>query len=657
MNKSLVYGLLLCILLVITPHSAHLPLWVNALCTVLLLWRGYLTYTDQPLPKRALLTAITLASLCGVLIEFHTLFGREVGVTLLMLLSSLKLFEVKTNRDAMALIYPSCFIIITNFFYSQSLATFLYMLSTLFVITLTWVHLHAPGSAFKPRLKIAATLLLQAIPLALILFILFPRVQGPLWGLPQDAFAASGLDDKMSPGSFGRLALSDAVAFRASFQGTPPRRDQMYWRGPVLWNFDGRIWIQGITGRRTAPLFTETGQPVAYSVTLEAHNKNWLFALDVPDKISVPAVITDDFQLLSPQPVNARLRYEARSYLRYHANVQESAIQLQRARQLPPALNPRARRLAEQWRADSNSDAQVVNRALANFNQQNFHYTLNPAPLGINEIDDFLFGTRQGFCEHYASAFVFLMRAAGIPAHVVTGYQGGEYNDYGRYYIIRQSDAHAWAEVWLRDRGWIRIDPTAAIAPERVERGLSAALTDSSAMPFMVRAVWLHDLRMNWDALSYQWNQRIIGYDSERQFAYLARLGMESVSWQQMAINMMACLALVIALFALYMLRHLFKREQDKTQAAWLKICRKLSRAGLPRAPHEGPWNYAMRITACRPDIALAIQDLAARYLALRYGAAQDENALGEFIRRSSKFRPGSHSGKRTSLQCYNPRH
>lgn len=657
MNKSLIYSLSLCILLVTAPHTAHLPLWVDALYTVLLLWRAYLTCSGNPLPGRLLLLALTLACIAGIFIEFHSLFGREVGVTLLMLLSALKLLELKTRRDAMALIYLACFITITGFLYSQSLTTFFYMLATLFVITLTWVHLHAPGSAFKPRLKIAATLLLQAIPLTLILFMLFPRVQGPLWGLPQDAFAASGLDDKMSPGSFGRLALSDAVAFRASFQGTPPRRDQMYWRGPVLWNFDGRIWTQGITGRRTAPLFTGLSLPVAYSVTLEAHNKNWLFALDVPDNISVPSLITDDFQLLSPQPVNARLRYKAHSHLRYHANVQESAIQLQRARQLPPALNPRARRLAEKWRADSRDDAQIINRALANFNQQNFHYTLNPAPLGINEIDDFLFDTRQGFCEHYASAFVFLMRAAGIPARVVTGYQGGEYNAYGQYYIVRQSDAHAWAEVWLKDRGWIRIDPTAAIAPERVERGLSAALTDSSALPYMARTSWLRGLRLNWDALSYQWNQWVIGYNSERQFAYFTRLGMESVSWQQMAIGMMACLALVIALSALYMLRHLYKREQDRTQAAWLKICRKLSRAGLPRAPHEGPDDYAKRVSAARPDLSPEIQDLAARYLALRYGAAQDENALGEFIRRSSKFRPGSHSGKRTSLQCYNPRH
>ncbi|MDO8346924.1 MAG: DUF3488 domain-containing protein, partial [Rugosibacter sp.] len=359
MNKPLIYGLLLSVLMVTAPHADHLPLWVSALCAALLVWRGYLASSCNPLPKRWLLMTITIASIGGILIDFHTLFGREVGVTVLMLLACLKLMELKTRRDAMALIFLSCFIIITNFFYSQSLPTGLYMLATLLVITTSWIHLHAPGITFKPRLKIAGVLLLQAIPLTLILFILFPRVQGPLWGLPQDAFSSSGLDDKMSPGSLGRLALSDAVAFRVTYQGQIPRRDQMYWRGPVLWNFDGRTWTPGRTSRSIAPEFSDAGQTVEYSVTLEAHNKTWLFALDVPDKISVPARLTYDFQILSPQPVNARLRYEARSYLVYHANLLESAIQLQRALQLPPTLNPRTRQLAASWRAGNSNDAAV----------------------------------------------------------------------------------------------------------------------------------------------------------------------------------------------------------------------------------------------------------------------------------------------------------
>ncbi len=631
MNRELVYSLVLGILMVTAPHAQHLPLWVSSLGAMLLLWRSYLAYANRPLPKPPLLLIITILAMCGILIEFHTLFGREVGIALLALLASLKLMEIKTRRDAMALIYLCCFSLITNFFYSQSLSTGLYLLVTLLVIIVAWVHLHAPGSAFKPRLKIAATLLLQAMPLTLILFILFPRVEGPLWGLPQDAYAASGLDDKMSPDSLGRLILSDEVAFRVTYQGRVPRRDQMYWRGPVLWEFDGRTWTKGQTMHGIAPRFFDTSRPVEYTVTLEPHNKNWLFALDVPDKISVPARLTYDFQVISPAPIHSRLIYHARSELVYRANLHESEIQLHRALQLPPAANPRSLKLARDWREQSPNNIEIVRRALDYFHDQNFRYTLDPKPAG--SIDDFLFSTRQGYCEHYASSFVFLMRAAGIPARVVTGYLGGEYNSVGNYYIVRQSDAHAWAEVWLEGTGWQRIDPTAAIAPERVERGLSTVQT--AALPLAGKIAWLHDLRMDWDALSYQWNQRVIGYNSERQFAYLSRFGLESLSMQ--ATYLVAAIGLIIAAFALFMLRHLFKRKQDKTQAAWLKVCKKLARSGLPRAPHEGPADYARRVAASRPDLATAIMELAERYIALRYASSENNNT--QFIRLAAAFK------------------
>ena len=664
MTKPPIYALLLSILMVAAPHAEHLPPWVSALCAALLLWRAYLTHSGNPLPRRWLLTAITIAGAGGILIEFHTLFGREAGVTLLILLTALKFMELRNVRDAMVLIYLACFIVITNFFYSQSIPTALYMLATLLLIVTTWVHLHGQSIAFKPRLRVAGTLLLQAIPLTLVLFVLFPRVQGPLWGLPQDAFATSGLDDKMSPGSLSRLSLSDEVAFRVVYNSQPPRRDQMYWRGPVLWNFDGRTWTPGRTMRTVAPQFADTAQPIDYSVTLEPHNKTWLFALDMPDRLSVAADLTYDFQILRKEPLKARLRYEARSHLVYHANLLESERQIQRALQLPPGLNPRTRELAQRWRAAAEAapspqpspasgrggnrplmgtDETVVRAALAHFNRENFHYTLEPPPLpGSNSIDEFLFETRRGFCEHYAGSFVVLMRAAHIPARVVTGYQGGEYNDIGGYYIVRQSDAHAWAEVWLSGQGWVRIDPTAAIAPARVERNLAAALPDTAALPFMARSApqWLRDLRLNWDAVSNRWNQWVLGYNSELQFAFLSRLGMEDVTWQKLALNMTFVLGLVIAAFALFMLRHLIKRQPDKVQTTWLKVCRKLAKAGLPRAAHEGALDYAERVAAARPGLAGDIRDLASRYNSLRYGVERDELSLRAFCKAVRAFHP-----------------
>ena len=661
LDARLIYGLLICILLVSAPHADHLPLWVSTLCAMLLCWRAYLAYSGNPLPPRWLLLIITLGSVGGILISFHTLFGREAGVTLLILLATLKQLELRIARDAAIVIYLACFIIITNFFYSQSIPTALFMLATLLAIMATWVHLQtgtlalrggngeavgylaaSPLRGLRTRLRIAAILLLQAIPLMLVLFVLFPRVQGPLWGMPQDAYASSGLTDTMSPGSLSKLSLSDAVAFRVMFSGKPPQREQMYWRGPVLWNFDGQTWTAGGAASSKVAQLDNLSDPIDYTVTLEPHNKTWLFALEMPTRVSIPASMTSDLQLRQKSPVNARLRYDVHSQLGYRANAEEEPFQLRRALLLPRGLNPRARKLAAEWRASGGSDEAVMRAALRNFSQQGFSYTLEPPPLpGFNAIDDFLFETRQGFCEHYASSFVFLMRAAGVPARVVTGYQGAEYNDLGNYYIVRQSDAHAWAEVWLNERGWVRVDPTAAIAPARVQNGLSAAIPDSAVLPFMLRmqSPWLLKLRFNLDALAFQWNQWVLGYNPERQFAFLTRLGMEAITWQKMALNMLAYVALLVGLIALFMLRRLTVRHNDAAQALYLKFCRKLKKAGVVRAAHEGPQDFAARAILLKPQHADAIRDITARYLALRYGGQADTGALSALRRVIAAFK------------------
>ncbi|GAB1233326.1 DUF3488 and transglutaminase-like domain-containing protein [Ferrigenium sp. UT4] len=680
LTAPLIYGLIACILLVSAPHAAHLPLWVSAECGALLLWRAYLTRSGKGLPPRWLLLGITVASVAAIALTFRSLFGREVGVTLLILLSSLKLLELRAARDATVLVYLSCFIIITNFFYAQSIPTALFMLFTLLVILATWIHLHTGMLALKPRLRIAGLLLLQAIPLSLILFVLFPRVQGPLWGLPQDAYASSGLSDTMSPGSMSKLSLNDAVAFRVTFDGTVPAREQMYWRGPVLWDFDGTTWTRGRPNTLQAPRLDAASAPVSYAVTLEPHNKRWLFALDMPGKLSITADLAPDFQLLSRNPVNARIRYQASSFLNYRANPDEPPQQLRRALALPRGLNPQALALAKSLRAKAESvpppqpsdettshstkpasgqvagypggrgsnrpegiDEILVREVLRHFNQGGFEYTLEPPLLGMNGIDEFLFQTRQGFCEHYAGSFVYLLRAAGVPARVVTGYQGGEYNALGDYYILRQADAHAWAEVWLGERGWVRYDPTAAIAPARIESGLSAAVSNPAALPFMARnpPQWLRELRFNWDALANQWNQWVLGYNPETQFAFLTRLGMEDITWQKMALNMLAGIFLLVGVFTLILLRRLVVRSHDPVQTAWLKLCRKLEKAGLPRAQHEGALDYAARVGAAQPELNTAIHDFAQDYVALRYAGEQSKEGLLAFKDAVRAFRVG----------------
>ena len=641
LTAPLIYGLIASILLVSAPHAEHLPIWVSAMCVALLGWRGYLAYSGTPLPSRWLLLLITIAGVAAIGIGFRTLFGREVGVTLFILLATLKLLELKAVRDATVLIYLSCFIIITNFFYSQSIPTALFMLFTLIVIVATWVNLQTGSLALKPRLRIAGLLLLQAIPLSLILFVLFPRIQGPLWGMPQDAYAKSGLSDTMSPGSMSKLSLSDDVAFRATFSGKAPMHAQMYWRGPVLWDFDGTTWKRGQNATLQKPTLSDVGMPVDYTVTLEPHNKLWLFALDMPTNISVAADMAPDFQLLNRTPVNARLRYNARSQLTYRANLNEPPQQMKRALELPRGYNPKALQLAAEWRSNNKNDEAIANTALRYFNQNAFSYTLEPPLLGAHNVDDFLFTTKQGFCEHYASSFVFLMRAAGVPSRVVTGYQGGEFNELGGYYILRQADAHAWTEVWLANRGWVRVDPTAAISPARIQSGLSAALPDNAALPFMARnpPQWMRELRFNWDALSNQWNQWVLGYNEERQFAFLTRLGMEDVTWQKMIMNMVAGMSLLVGIFTLILLRRLVVRQNDPVQAAWLKICKKLAKTGLARAPHEGPEDYAARVVAARPHLAGAMHDITTRYTNLRYAGTGDEGAVRAFKDAAKTFK------------------
>ena len=640
-NARLVYGLIACIALVIAPHMSHLLPWVDILCALLLAWRAYLAYSGGSLPPRWLLLAVTAGSAGGILISFHTLFGREAGVTLVALLAVLKLLELRAARDATILIYLACFILVTHFFYSQSIPSALFMLAALAVIVATWLQLQNGPLPYKDCLRMAATMLLQAAPLMLVLFILFPRVQGPLWGMPQDAYSSSGLDDKMSPGSVSRLSLSDAVAFRVVFNGKPPKREQMYWRGPVLWEFDGQTWVPGKTGRTKRPQLDSLDSPSEYVVTLEPHNKTWLFVLEMPVQLSIPARLTHDFQVQQESAVTSRLRYNARSQLGYRANLEEEPRQLQRALSLPAGLNPRAQRLAAEWRATQTSDEEMVRAALGYFNREKFQYTLEPRLLGMHSVDDFLFETREGFCEHYSSSFVFLMRAAGIPARVVTGYQGGELNELGGYYIIRQSDAHAWAEVWLKGRGWVRIDPTAAIAPARVQSGLAASLPDSAALPLFERPSfqWLRGLRLNLDSLANQWNQWVLGYNVERQFSLLTRLGMESVTWQKMALNMLGGAAFFTGLLTMFLLYRLYARSSEPVQKQYLKFCRKLAKKGIKRAEHEGARDFAARATRLKPQLAPAIADITERYIALRYGRAADSSALPALRHAVAAFR------------------
>ena len=625
------FWLLAGLALVVAPHMQRLPWWLNLIALILFGWRVYLGWGERVLPQKWLLALFVLGGLIGVYLTYRTIFGRDSGVALLVLFLSLKLLETQHRRDAILLVLLSYFLALTNFFYSQTLPTAALMLASTLVNTASLVNFAAPWRSLQANLKTAGVLLGQAGPVMLILFFLFPRVQGPLWGLPQDAYSGvTGLSDSMSPGAISRLSQSEAIAFRVKFEKDAPPKPQLYWRGPVFWEFDGRTWRPGDIRRFAQIKFEASGTPYDYEVTLEPHNYSWMFALEMAAKLPPNSSVTADYILYSRTPVRNRLRYDMRSYTNFSVGEADDADELRPGLQLPRGFNPRSHRLAGEWAAGGATDAAIVQKALNYFREQGFVYTLEPPLLGRDSVDEFLFGSKRGFCEHYASSFVFLMRAAGIPARIVTGYQGGDINPVDQYMIVRQSDAHAWAEVWLKGRGWVRFDPTAAASPVRLESGVAAAVPATDPLPLMARTTltWLLGLRYNWDALANKWNQLVLGYNPERQREFLSRIGMNEPSWENMALTLFWGVGGLLALLAAWLLRRM--RSVDPVQRLWLRFCAKLGSKGSLRAAHEGPADYVERSAVLYPAVAERIRAIGARYITLRYGDHADERMLAE---------------------------
>jgi len=632
-------GLLLSLLLVVAPHLLRMPGWIALLLLCLYAWRLLSSARGFPLPPRWLLFTVTAAALGAIWIEYRTLFGRGPGIVLLAVFSGLKLLETRTHRDAAMVAFLCYFLIITNFLFTQTIPTALLMCVALVVITATMVALNAPRRPAMANLKTAGLLLAHAAPAALVLFVLFPRVQGPLWGVPQDSIqAVTGLSDSMAPGNVASLAQSDAIAFRAEFKGDPPAQRLRYWRGPVLWDFDGRSWQMGqVVLANFAP---PKGQgATSYSVLLEAHNRGWLFALETPVTQPERSRFTIDGQFLATTPVRSRLRYEVTSVPEAEPAAQEEGWVLRRALRLPAGFNPRTLALAGKLREGAANDRQVLQRAIDFLRGGNYVYTLEPPVLGRESVDEFLFDTRAGFCEHFSSAFVFLMRAAGIPARVVTGYQGGDLNPVDQIITVRQSDAHAWTEVYLRDLGWLRVDPTAAAAPSRIDAGLSRAVPQDAGLPLLMRPQfeWLRSARYNWEAVAHRWNVWVLGYNPDRQRDLLSFVGMRDADWRNLTALLFTVLGVLTALLGIWALRNFVK--PDPVQRAWLAFCRKLGARGLERAPSEGPRDYAERAARSLPTSDDAIRRIADLYIGLRYGSESGPGRLDELRRRVREFR------------------
>ena len=627
-------------LLVLVPHSLHLPAWVSLLCLATLTWRAAITLGGQRMPSSKLVLPLAGAAMLGVLQTYHTILGKDPGVAMLVMLVAFKMLEMHARRDLFVVVFLCFFLALTNFFYSQSIGMGAMAALGVLALVTTQMTFQYAGRVppLRRRLRVAATIVGVAAPLALFMFVMFPRVQGPLWGMPNDATSGrTGLSEDMTPGNFSSLAQSENIVFRAHFTDAVPEQSQLYWRAIVLGAFDGRTWTRTRV-REQARMAPDSpaglqarGRALRYDVTLEPLGKRWLYMLDMPR--STPdlglngARMTAEGELSSVEPVDQRLRYEAASYLHYTLQGGAELPDAARWLQLPEERNPRTLAAGRELAAVVDPLARA-NAVLQRFRREPFVYTLEPPLLGADPVDQFLFDTRSGFCEHYSSAFVVLMRAAGVPARVVTGYQGGETNPVDGYMTVRQSDAHAWAEVWLGNRGWVRVDPTAAVAPERVRRSLASAIPPRP--PFGIESLGgliafsndrdgiLAQLRYRMSAVNNGWNQWVLNYTPERQRGLVSTLTAGLLNWRSLA--MLA--ALLLVLWGAQTLR--VRRRNDPVDALYSALCKRLAQLGHARQSDEGPTAYAARLARANfePARHIAIAKFLRCYSAYRYGPA-----------------------------------
>jgi protein-glutamine gamma-glutamyltransferase len=605
-------------------HVDRVPLWVSAAAFVCVAWRLAAEMRAIRLPGRFAKVGVALMLIAAILVRFHTLNGLSAGTALLVVMGAIKLLETLTRRDRYVVIGTTMFLLLAACLDRQDLLRApLYVLSAwLCCAALATVAQEGSSLTSRAAATLAARSLALATPLALMLFVFFPRMVGGFWVLPQGDSAVTGLSDTMTPGGISALSESDDPAFRVRFVGEPPPPEERYWRGPVLHEFDGYTWSRG-SGYYLQPKLEHEGQLYRYRITLEPSSQRYWFGLDtVSEHPTRRAFLTFDHQLIATEPVTRPTTYEATSYTHTFTTGPVSTLLRRHDTKLPSGRNRRAVDLAKQMRAKVSSDEQFVNVVVDLFRRGGFEYTLSPPKLGMDSVDEFLFDTKRGFCGHYASAFVTMMRAAGLPARVVTGYQGGEWNPIREYFVVRQSDAHAWAEVWLDGRGWTRVDPTAVVAPERLRRGVFDLLPDSfSASSRALRDIpWLFDARQRWDALNDWWNERVVRFDFDTQVDLLRWMGMKDPDWRELGWLFAAGLIGWLAFVAWQVGRALRATPMDRLARAYTKLCAKLAKAGAPRAPHEGPLAYADAVAALRPDIASTARALLGTYAELRFG-------------------------------------
>ncbi|RZU48190.1 transglutaminase superfamily protein [Fluviicoccus keumensis] len=668
MNPRIRYWLLLALTVSLAPHLTRLPGWLSAVLALSLLWRLPMVEGRIPLPGKWVLAPILLAGTAGIGATFHTWFGPEAGVAFLIFCLAMKLLEYRNDRDYYILMVLSLFVLATAFLFEQGLFASAYCLLAMLVVTMALVVNNLRDIPAQVGLRKAMVMLGQAVPLMLILFMFFPRLP-PLWTMKLSAGSGKiGMSDSMSPGDMVSLGRSTELAFRVEFPDhNPPPKNEMYWRGLTFSHFDGKTWRPSTDARMANggtvawsqvefPYWVQESikirslNPLHYRVIMEASDKPWLYSLVVSTGRVQDIGLTRDFMLLSRDPVFQRLTYEADRYDVVALDPVLPEWLLRENLQLPALGNPTARQMAKQWRQHYGSEREYINAILRWYRNSPFTYTLDPPPLGNNRIDDFLFRTKRGFCEHYASSFTFLLRAGGVPARVVAGYQGGEPSPTGDSWEIRQMDAHAWVEAWLPDRGWVQFDPTSAVAPTRIEQGMNAvadnqAMWGNSAMSAVRFNNYrlLGKLRNMVDYLNYRWQRDVVGYDTHSQEEFLYHLLGNSSMWRQLGVMFGALVAVALLLAAWTIVRH--RRPVDPADALVLKLSARWARRGLQRHPGEGVLAWMARVGVAQPQWEAHAKAFAAEYERLRYaprnaGDAVSVRQLAQLMRTWPAYRP-----------------
>lgn len=640
------------LVVIVLPQIFRLPWWVTGLAILCVVWRLAIFSGRAAYPAKSVRASLVLIAIVLTAWEYAGVgIGLDAAISVLVLSAFFKALEMRDKRDIAIVICLSYVLIMADFIYSQTILTSAHALVAMMISTgaLISVSRDNAHNTLSHNARLSVRIVLQAIPVTIVLFILVPRI-APLWTMPQPSpSSTTGVSDEMSPGDISSLGRSTELAFRVSFDGDAPSHEKLYWRGLVLDDFDGRSW----TRRRNSFAFARRmanepvdiqvateGPAISYDVILEPTQQNWLYAMSLADFDSADIYRDNNFSLYLRNPITQRYRYQMRSFLQYQAEIELSDYWRRVNLALPEQdANVLSQDFSQELRANADNDRDFINSVLNNFREQEFYYTLSPGLLGQASIDEFLFSSKEGFCEHYASSFVYLMRAAGIPSRVVVGYQGGEYNPYEDYTMVYQYNAHAWAEVWLEGEGWIRVDPTAAVAPERINLGVEAffanqpeLLEDSgfSMLRFRDNA-WINSLRLRLDALDYAWNRWVVSYDEDLQLSFLEGLFGESVQ-KKLVWILVGSTSLVFGLLAFIVLRGGVKDRHDKATRLYLSISDNLRQHGLARERGEGPRDYAQRVALARPDLAVSMRELTELYMQLNYHDPEQEAMAREAL-------------------------